>query len=566
MVNHDENGGHQPEGLSDGQEVRDQQGRAEETASGLSVTRRKALASIGLTGLALAGVAACQTISPVSSLAAAGQGNGRSVSILSGTVSTVTELRDLSTAGLPDNETVLLCGYASVNDGGAGVFYWNSASTAADNGGTVIMPTGHTGSGRWIRLKDGSVSVKCFGAKGDWNGTSGTDDTAAIQAAVAAERFLYFPTGAYMVTSPISVPRDGTRFDFADPVSSKLVKRFDGYAIHLAGSYCSFTNMCIDGQGATYAGGYIELVGAAYNPSLYNPRLYDAKDAGILFHENRGSFFKAESGYISTWINNGTVLTTPSFRSAGVDTRPMHRHFSQIDTGGVVLGDLTGMETTVITGCTGRNMVFGSSTKKAIITGCRFTSAGNPFVVKGLDNSITGNVIAGDIVLDESCVNNAIGQNVTAGKLVVNGNRWRNSLHHRSWSGGFHAECTGLKQTISNWASETPITAANVSNAGLPGPSYLPFRGAYSITGLIARAVSGSITSGSVTVHLRVNNNSTGLSLTLDQAVLASGYKAQLYDAGAHVLSEGGSYTMTYSTSADYSGNLAIVAGFEIES
>ncbi|TMV46277.1 hypothetical protein FE783_26675 [Paenibacillus mesophilus] len=534
-----------------------------ETQVELSLSRRKVLATLGLTGLALAAEGA---LLPACSFAASDKKSVRISGTMS-TVSTVSELRNLPTADLSDNETILVCGYSSVNDGGAGIFCWNASSTAADNGGTIILPTGHTGAGRWIRLRDGSpVSVKCFGAKGDWNGTSGTDDTAAIQAAVQAERFLYFPTGAYIVSSPISVPRDGTRLDFADPVSAKLVKRFDGYAIHLAGSYCSFTNMCIDGQGATFAGGYMNITGAGFNASIYNPRLYDAKDAGILFNANTGLFFKAESGYISTWTNNGTSLNSPSFRSTGADTRPMHRHFSQIDTGGVNLGDLTGMETTIMTGCTARNLVFATDTKKAIVTGCRFTTVGTPCIVKGIDNSMTGNVIAGDIVLDESCANNAIGQNVSPFKLVVNGNRWRNSFHHRSWSDGHHAECSGVKQTISNWENETPITAANVSNAVLPGPSHLPFRSAFSITGLIARAISGGIASGSVTVHLRVNNNPTGLSLTLDQAGLASGYKAQTYEAGAHVLLEAGIYTMTYSTSADYSGDLKIVAGFEIES
>ena len=42
-------------------------------------------------------------------------------------------------------------GLAAANDGGAGPFMWNATSTSADNGTTVIAPTG-LNIGRWIRL------------------------------------------------------------------------------------------------------------------------------------------------------------------------------------------------------------------------------------------------------------------------------------------------------------------------------------------------------------------------------------------------------------------------------
>lgn len=46
---------------------------------------------------------------------------------------------------------VFVGGNAALADGGAGFFYWNAASTATDNGTSIIAPTG-TGTGRWIRL------------------------------------------------------------------------------------------------------------------------------------------------------------------------------------------------------------------------------------------------------------------------------------------------------------------------------------------------------------------------------------------------------------------------------
>lgn len=66
-------------------------------------------------------------------------------------------------------------------------------------------------------LITGSYNVKAYGAKGDWNGTTGTDDTAAIQAAITAieavsvgpnnSNFscLLFPPGRYKITAPIRI-------------------------------------------------------------------------------------------------------------------------------------------------------------------------------------------------------------------------------------------------------------------------------------------------------------------------------------------------------------------------
>lgn len=110
-------------------------------------------------------------------------------------------------------DTINVQGYYSINDGGGGIFNWDSAQDKANaNGGTIIDPsvslalqgTG-SGTGCWVRPQRGRVSVKWFGAKGD----NSTNDSAAIQAAMDSFEttsagvgfeggIVYFPSGVYV--------------------------------------------------------------------------------------------------------------------------------------------------------------------------------------------------------------------------------------------------------------------------------------------------------------------------------------------------------------------------------
>lgn len=72
----------------------------------------------------------------------------------------VAQLR--SFAGL-NGMTVWMQGTVSFNDGGQGVFVWDSAATSSDdNGVTTIQPSGVTGAGRWLRqaiAPEGSIPL-----------------------------------------------------------------------------------------------------------------------------------------------------------------------------------------------------------------------------------------------------------------------------------------------------------------------------------------------------------------------------------------------------------------------
>lgn len=96
------------------------------------------------------------------------------------TVSSMAALRLVS--GAEDGQTITLSGYSSENDGGGGIFVWNSTSTASDNGGTIIAPTG-VSTGRWYRIFNrNNFYIEWFGPHAD--GT--TDDLSILNGALSA--------------------------------------------------------------------------------------------------------------------------------------------------------------------------------------------------------------------------------------------------------------------------------------------------------------------------------------------------------------------------------------------
>jgi hypothetical protein len=122
------------------------------------------------------------------------------VSGISVTTPTIATLKALAP---PSGTTSLfVTGYYAAGDGGAGWFYWNSSSSAADNAGTIIDPVSAPATGRWFRNIPipGEASVKWFGAKGD----NATDDNNAIAATVTwlgNDSKLIFPSGTYLCSN-----------------------------------------------------------------------------------------------------------------------------------------------------------------------------------------------------------------------------------------------------------------------------------------------------------------------------------------------------------------------------
>lgn len=133
-------------------------------------------------------------------------------------VDNVAALKALTVASVDDGQVFLTRGYYTENDGGQGTYIYDTASSAADNGGTVIAPT--TGSGRYLLQYSESINVKQFGARG--NGIS--NDTQAFQNAASVAGSLVnvysyvsgirikIPNGTYIISDQITL-QSGTSFE-----------------------------------------------------------------------------------------------------------------------------------------------------------------------------------------------------------------------------------------------------------------------------------------------------------------------------------------------------------------
>jgi hypothetical protein len=205
------------------------------------------------------------------------------------TVENIAALRALS---VETAKTVVVKGYYSNNDGGGGTFSASpqgAPGAYVDNGGTVIVPTGGNGSVAWLRLFDGPISVKWFGARGN----DSADDRPAIVAALseASNNDIFFPAGTYLISALITLAGNGRRINLANRA---IIKRnFNTGAMFLVtGSLWVFNGGQLNGNKSNFsvssnAGIFI----TGDNNSVQNMDVYDCKSHGLSIDGDAGGGF-----------------------------------------------------------------------------------------------------------------------------------------------------------------------------------------------------------------------------------------------------------------------------------
>jgi hypothetical protein len=211
----------------------------------------------------------------------------------------VANIAALRILAIEPTKTVIVRGYYSNNDGGGGTFTAAPVSTPGayvDNGGTIIVPTGGDGSVAWLRLFDGPISVKWFGARGN----DSANDRPAIVAALAeaSNNDIFFPAGTYLINATITLAGIGRRINLSNKA---IVKRnFDNGAMFLVtGSLWAFNGGQINGNKSNFSNVLnpgIFITGN--NNSVQNMDVYDCKSHGISIDGDAGG------GYDNKILNN----------------------------------------------------------------------------------------------------------------------------------------------------------------------------------------------------------------------------------------------------------------------
>ena len=157
-----------------------------------------------------------------------------------GKVDSIAALKALSPTTLVDKITVEVLSYysAATPDGGGGTFEWDSTTSATDNGGTVILPTGYAGVGRWRRVNPNTVTLRQFGADGSGN------DQAFIAAALSSGALVIDGEGlSFTANSSVEVPASAVFQNF------QLTAGAAGINMVLVNSRCKVLNARLIGTG-----------------------------------------------------------------------------------------------------------------------------------------------------------------------------------------------------------------------------------------------------------------------------------------------------------------------------
>ncbi len=144
----------------------------------------------------------------------------------------------------------------------------------------------------------GIYNVKDYGAKGDWTGTTGTDDTTAIQAALTAccdagGGIVYVPLGRYKITQALTV----------------------GAGVTLQGA--GRTGTIIDNKGASGVSA-ISVSGAHY--AIKDIQITGGIGASWAIYVNNANCGRFENIYMA-WVSNGMKFNSNSWLQTVIDCR-----------------------------------------------------------------------------------------------------------------------------------------------------------------------------------------------------------------------------------------------------
>lgn len=233
---------------------------------------------------------------------------------------TVAALKAIVPSTLTNGKRVSILGYYTAGDGGEGDYYWDSSSSATDNGGSVIQPTAG-GTGRWLALgMTKFMQAERFGLKGDDSADNSAAWSNLLIASDAAKVGIeglpgkIYQMGTFTIAStgyvPAYINMNGSTIKAKAGSSGVLclVENPHGKRRHFR-----FENVCFDANSLCTNG--FKLHGS--QGGNYN-NIYGIKATGV------GVWISGESGY-GVYYNRFTDMQSGEFGSGntsrGIDVK-----------------------------------------------------------------------------------------------------------------------------------------------------------------------------------------------------------------------------------------------------
>lgn len=298
-------------------------------------------------------------------------------------IGTIAALKSIS---LPSGTccAVDLLGFNTPGDGGGGRFWFDSASSETDDGGTIIAPT--VGAGRWKRIYSGPVHV-------DWFGANKAADSSAAFIAASAFPNVQCANRTYRMEGTVSI-KAGQVWDFCGAT-----------IYHTDNTKTMFSAINVDGwmlkgpvmlKGTLTGSGYAPEVGL-YTSGCNRWRAHAISAnlfRGIGIHIAAGTFagFKGDQGIMSDCASHQCTLSL----MVDADSAAEYNLISNFNTTGSLTGVKIGGGNTTMNGLSvvqcnvGVHLIGGPNNAHGIISGSNINHCSQTAVLAdGATNGFT---------------------------------------------------------------------------------------------------------------------------------------------------------------------------------